>query len=264
MFCPNCGAKLEDGAAVCSYCKEELKKTEELNAEEIAEEVKAEAAEEAAAEEASETAEGTEPAAEQTDKPEKAKKEKKEKKKLNLKNPKNMITVIAAVVAVVIFVAAIFGIASLAKKVRGPEKTAEEYVEAMTDGNIRKALRNTAPWVLRNMAEMLDLNENASVGRIANEYEEQMGDFGLGGKITIEDVRLTGYTDANMGEVLSELDIFDDYSITYKEVKSISEIAIIEVEASLKVLGEKEYATFGVYCARLDGEWTVIDFDSNY
>ena len=59
------------------------------------------------------------------------KKEKKEKKKLNLKNPKNMITVIAAVVAVVIFVAAIFGIASLAKKVRGPEKTAEEYVEAL-------------------------------------------------------------------------------------------------------------------------------------
>lgn len=256
MFCPKCGAKLEDGAAVCSYCKEELKKTEELNAEEIAEEVKAEAASETAG-----TAEGTEPAAEQTDKPEKAKKE---KKKLNLKNPKNMITVIAAVVAVVIFVAAIFGIASLAKKVRGPEKTAEEYVEAMTDGNIRKALRNTAPWVLRNMAEMLDLNENASVGRIANEYEEQMGDFGLGGKITIEEVRLTGYTDANMGEVLSELDIFDDYSITYKEVKSISEIAVIEVEASLKVLGEKEYATFGVYCARLDGEWTVIDFDSNY
>ena len=262
MFCPKCGAKLEDGAAVCSYCKEELKKTEELNAEEIAEEVKAEAAEEAA--EKAETAEGEAPAAEQTEKPAKPEKAKKEKKKLNLKNPKNMITVIAAVVAVVIFVAAIFGIASLAKKVRGPEKTAEEYVEAMTDGNIRKALRNTAPWVLRNMAEMLDLNENASVGRIASEYEDQMGDFGLGGKITIEEVRLTGYTDANMGEVLSELDIFDDYSITYKEVKSISEIAIIEIEASLKVLGEKEYATFGVYCARLDGEWTVIDFDSNY
>ena len=262
MFCPNCGAKLEDGAAVCSYCKEELKKTEELNAEEIAEEVKAEAAEEAA--EKAETAEGEAPAAEQTEKPAKPEKAKKEKKKLNLKNPKNMITVIAAVVAVVIFVAAIFGIASLAKKVRGPEKTAEEYVEAMTDGNIRKALRNTAPWVLRNMAEQLDLNENASVGRIASEYEDQMGDFGLGGKITIEEVRLTGYTDANMGEVLAELDIFDDYSITYKEVKSISEIAIIEIEASLKVLGEKEYATFGVYCARLDGEWTVIDFDSNY
>ena len=262
MFCPKCGAKLEDGAAVCSYCKEELKKTEELNAEEIAEEVKAEAAEEAA--EKAETAEGEAPAAEQTEKPAKPEKAKKEKKKLNLKNPKNMITVIAAVVAVVIFVAAIFGIASLAKKVRGPEKTAEEYVEAMTDGNIRKALRNTAPWVLRNMAEQLDLNENASVGRIASEYEDQMGDFGLGGKITIEEVRLTGYTDANMGEVLAELDIFDDYSITYKEVKSISEIAVIEVEASLKVLGEKEYATFGVYCARLDGEWTVIDFDSNY
>ncbi len=262
MFCPKCGAKLEDGAAVCSYCKEELKKTEELNAEEIAQEVKAEAAEEAA--EKAETAEGEAPAAEQTEKPAKPEKAKKEKKKLNLKNPKNMITVIAAVVAVVIFVAAIFGIASLAKKVRGPEKTAEEYVEAMTDGNIRKALRNTAPWVLRNMAEQLDLNENASVGRIASEYEDQMGDFGLGGKITIEDVRLTGYTDANMGEVLAELDIFDDYSITYKEVKSISEIAMIEVEASLKVLGEKEYATFGVYCARLDGEWTVIDFDSNY
>ncbi len=262
MFCPKCGAKLEDGAAVCSYCKEELKKTEELNAEEIAQEVKAEAAEEAA--EKAETAEGEAPAAEQTEKPAKPEKAKKEKKKLNLKNPKNMITVIAAVVAVVIFVAAIFGIASLAKKVRGPEKTAEEYVEAMTDGNIRKALRNTAPWVLRNMAEQLDLNENASVGRIANEYEDQMGDFGLGGKITIEDVRLTGYTDANMGEVLAELDIFDDYSITYKEVKSISEIAMIEVEASLKVMGEKEYATFGVYCARLDGEWTVIDFDSNY
>ena len=262
MFCPKCGAKLEDGAAVCSYCKEELKKPEELNAEEIAEEVKAEAAEEAA--EKAETAEGEAPAAEQTEKPAKPEKAKKEKKKLNLKNPKNMITVIAAVVAVVIFVAAIFGIASLAKKVRGPEKTAEEYVEAMTDGNIRKALRNTAPWVLRNMAEQLDLNENASVGRIASEYEDQMGDFGLGGKITIEEVRLTGYTDANMGEVLAELDIFDDYSITYKEVKSISEIAVIEVEASLKVLGEKEYATFGVYCARLDGEWTVIDFDSNY
>ena len=91
-----------------------------------------------------------------------------------------------------------------------------------------------------------------------------MGEFGLGSKIEIEEINLRGYTDSAIGEALNELDIFDTYPITYKELKAITEIAMIEVEAYIKVMGEKEYVTFDVYCARLDGEWVVIQFESSY
>ncbi|MBR4955592.1 MAG: zinc ribbon domain-containing protein [Clostridia bacterium] len=256
MVCPKCGAQVDDKEIVCPYCKEELKTPEqEIKPEEQAPE--AEAAAEQTVEQTVEPA--AEPAAEKNAKPKKEK-----KPKLELKNPKTAITVIAAVVAAVIFILAIFGIVSMAKKIVGPENMSEEYVEAMAEGNIRKALRKTAPWVLRNMAEMLDLDENASASKIAREYEEQMGEFGLGSKIEIEEVSLRGYTDSAIGEALNELDIFDMYTITYKELKAITEIAMIEVEAYIKVMGEKEYVTFDVYCARLDGDWVVIQFESSY
>lgn len=254
MICPKCGAQVDDKENVCPYCKEELKaqepQTEEAKAEQVGQ-----TDEQTAEEKAGPVV------TEQAEKP--AKKEKKSIK-LDLKNPKTVITCIAAVVAVVIFMAAMFGVVSLAKKTVGPENVAEDYIEAMAEGNIRKALRKTAPWVLRNIAEMLDLNENASAGRIASEYEKEMGDFGLGGKIVIEEVRLCSYTDNAIGEALDELDVFYDYDITYKEVKAITEIAVVEADAYIKVLGEKEYVSFEVYCARLDGDWVVINFESNY
>ena len=260
MICPKCGAQVDEKEIVCPYCKEELKSAEQQieTPEQIPEQATEPAVEaEAPAEQAAETA--TEADAE---KPDKAKNDK--KLKLDIKNPRTAITCIAAVAAAVIFILAIFGIVSMAKKIVGPENMAEEYVEAMAEGNIRKALRKTAPWVLRNIAVMLDLDENASAARIAREYEEQMGEFGLGSKIVLEETRLRGYTDTAIGEALNDLDVFDAYPINYKELKAITEIAMIEVEAYIVVLGEKEYVTFDVYCARLDGEWVVIQFESSY
>ena len=250
MTCPKCGAQVDDKETMCPYCKEELK----------AEQAQAEQAEAKAEEKTEEKAEQTEQAAEAK---ETAANEKKQFK-VDFKNPKTLITCVAAVVAVIILIAAIFGIISIAKKNVGPEKTAENYVEAMVDGNIRKAFKKTAPWVLRDIADGLDIKENASVGKIVKEYEDQMGDFGLGGKIIIEDVALRAYTDSAIGEALTDLDILEDYEITYKEVKAITEIAMVEVEASIKILTEKETATFVIYCARYDGDWVIIDFDSDY
>lgn len=250
MICPKCGAQVEDKETVCPYCKEELK----------AQQAQAEQAEAKAEEKAEEKTEQTEQAAETK---EAAAKEKKQLK-VDFKNPKTLITCVAAVVAVIVLIAAIFGIVSIAKKNVGPEKIAESYVEAMTDGSIRKALKRTAPWVLRDIAVDLDLKENASVGKIVKEYEDQMGDFGLGGKIIIEDVALRGYTDSAIGEALTDLDVMEDYNITYKEVKAITEVAMVEVEASIKILGEKQTAFFTIYCARYDGDWVVIDFDGDY
>ena len=247
MICPKCGAQVEDKEAVCPYCKEELK----------AQQAQAEQAEAKAEEKAEEK---TEQAAETKEAPEKEKKQ----FKVDFKNPKTLITCVAAVVAVIVLIAAIFGIVSIAKKNVGPEKIAESYVEAMTDGNIRKALKRTAPWVLRDIAVDLDLKENASVGKIVKEYEDQMGDFGLGGKIVIDDVALRGYTDSSIGDVLSDLDVMEDYDITYKEIKAVTEVAMVEVEASIKILGEKQTAYFTIYCARYDGDWVVIDFEGDY
>ena len=252
MLCPKCGAQVEDKLTVCPYCKEELK-AEEAKAEEAkAEEVKAEEAE----------AEKTEEAAEQTEeKAEKAPKKEKKAAKVDFKNPKTIITCIAAVIAVIILIAAICGIVSAAQKNLGPEKVAENYIEAMADGKIKKALKRTAPWVLREMALGLDLKENASVGKIAREYEEQLGDFGLGGNVKIEDVTLVGYTDSDIGAVLTDLDIFEDYSIKYKEIKDITEVATVEVEASVKIFGEKQTEVFTLVCARFEGSWIVIYYE---
>lgn len=245
MFCPKCGAQVDDKLTACPYCKEELKAAEAK--EEVKEEA-AQAAEETKAEAAEEAKEA--PA--------------KEKKaaKVDFKNPKTIITCVAAVVAVIILIAAICGIVSAVQRSQGPEKVAENYIEAMADGKIKKALKRTAPWVLRDMALSLDLKENASVGKIAREYEDQVGDFGLGGKIKIEDVTLTNYTDTDIGSALVEMDIFEDYDIKYKEVKAITEIAAVEVEASVKFLGETESFTFEIVCARYDGSWIVIYYES--
>lgn len=248
MICPKCGAQADENEVVCPCCKEELTTAgQEIKPAE--QELEATAEPEQSAEQAAETHE-------------EAKKD--HNLMLLVQAHRTAVTCIAAVAAVVIFIVAIFGIVSMAKKIVGPEYIAEEYVEAMADGNIKKALRKTAPWVLRSIAETLDIDPNSSAARIANEYEEQMGVFGLGSPLTIEDTRLRGYTDTAMGEALDELNVFDTYSISYKELKAITEIAVVEVKASLTVLGEKEQATFKVYCARLDGEWTVILLESNY
>ena len=248
MICPKCGAQADENEVVCPCCKEELTTAgQEIKPRE--QELETTAEPEQSAEQAAETHE-------------EAKKD--HNLMLLVQANRTAVTCIAAVAAVVIFIVAIFGIVSMAKKIVGPENMAEEYVEAMAEGNIRKALRKTAPWVLRNIAVMLDLDENASAARIAREYEEQMGEFGLGSKIVLEETRLRGYTDTAIGEALNDLDVFDAYPINYKELKAITEIAMIEVEAYIVVLGEKEYVTFDVYCARLDGEWVVIRFESSY
>jgi len=237
MICPKCGAQVEDKLAACPYCKAEL----EVSAEE---KVEAPAAAEAA--------------------PKKEKVSVKEKlSKINFKEPKTLLMCGALILALFLVIAAICGIVAGIKSATGPEAAAETYVKAMADGNMRKLLRKSAPWIVRSAALSLDLKENASIGKIAKEYED-LGGVEKEGKIKITKSEITSYANVEKSGTYSSSVFNGDSAPTYKELRSITEVAKVKVYGSLKTLDGSEEFEISVTCARLGGTWVVIEINGNF
>ena len=239
MTCPKCGAQVEEKLTACPYCKAEL---EASNAEAAAPaEEKAEAA-----------------AAEK-----KACALKEKLSKINFKEPKTMLMCGALILALFIAIAAICGIVAGIRSATGPENTAEAYIEAMADGNMKKLLRKSAPWIVRSAALGLDLKENASIGKIAKEYED-LGGIEKAGKIKITKSEITAYANVEKSGSYSSSIFGADSAPTYKELRNITEVAKVKVYGTLKNLDGSEDFELSVTCARLGGKWVVIEFNGGF
>lgn len=222
MVCPKCGAKVEDTATVCEYCNEKLEPVAQV------EEGQAAPAKEA----------------------------KFDFKKIDLKDKKTLIKLGAAVVALALVIVLV---CALVNGLKNPVNTAEKYVEACLDGDLKDALKVSAPWVIRDLAVELEMKETDNARKVAKEYEEYEEFEKAEGKAKIVRSEVLGWTDNKDNNASYE--VFGISSgMKFSEAKNIKEYAKVRVYYTLTQKGgEPVDHSWTVNLAKVGGNWYVLN-----
>ena len=132
----------------------------------------------------------------------------------------------------------------------GPEAMVEGYIEAMFSGDTEAVLDCMPEFALEKAFEGMDRDK----------VEEQLGAMLKLLTAMVEDYDYSvEIVDDDSDELIEKIE--EEYDLSKKDLNSIEEACMVEIELTIEAKDEEETTTQEVVCVKIDGDWYILQAD---